>query len=354
MKNKVRVKIDRERCIGDNQPCFIVAEISANHGQNFNRAISLVKEAKIRGADAVKFQTYTADTLTINSRKKYFAIKHPKWGGQTLYELYEKAYTPWKWFKKLKRIAEDMGLIFFSTAFDRTAIDFLEELGVPMHKISSFELVDLPLIEYAAKTNKPLILSTGMSTILEVKEAVRTAKMAGAKDIILLKCVSSYPANPKEMDLNTIAHMRKLFRCPIGLSDHTMDIGASVAAVSLGAKMVEKHFALSRKFQTPDSFFSLEPREFENLAKNIRIAEQALGHIRSGLTDEEKKNRIFRRSLFAVKDIKKGEVFSKENIKSIRPGHGLPPKYLNSILNKKARRNISKGVPLTLGLLKPK
>ncbi|UCD55156.1 MAG: pseudaminic acid synthase, partial [Candidatus Omnitrophota bacterium] len=282
MKGKVRIKINQTRYIGDGHPCFVVAEISANHGQNFNRAISLIKEAKMRGADAVKFQTYTADTLTIISKKKYFVIKHPKWGGQTLYQLYEKAYTPWKWFKKLKKVTEDMGLTFFSTAFDRTAIDFLEELGVPMHKISSFELVDLPLIEYAAKTGKPLILSTGMSTVLEVKEAVRTAKGAGAKDIILLKCVSSYPANPREMDLNTIPYMRKLFRYPVGLSDHTMDIGASVAAVSLGAKMVEKHFALSRKFRTPDSFFSLEPRELENLVKNIRIAEQALGHIRSG------------------------------------------------------------------------
>ena len=237
--------------------CFIVAEVSSNHGQNFNRAVSLIKKAKECGADAVKFQAYTADTLTVDADNKYFKIKHPKWGGQTLYQLYKKAYTPWKWFKKLKKIADDLDILFFATAFDKTAVDFLQDLHVPIHKISSFELVDLPLIEYVAKTKKPLILSTGMSSPSEIKEAIAAAKKGGAKDIILLKCVSSYPADPKQMNLKTILDMEKKFKVPVGLSDHTMGIAVSIAAVALGVCMIEKHFTLSRKIKTPDSFFSL-------------------------------------------------------------------------------------------------
>jgi len=332
--------------------CFIVAEISANHGQVFNRAVALIKKAKECGVDAVKFQCYTPDTLTIDCNNKYFKIKHPKWGGQTLYQLYQKAYTPWDWLKKLKNVAEDLGLIFFATAFDKTAVDFLEELDVPIHKIASFELVDLPLIEYIAKTKKPLILSTGMATLEEIKEAVDTAKKAGAKDIILLKCVSSYPAVPKEMNLRTIPDMAKRFNLPIGLSDHTLGIATSIAGVCLGAKLIEKHFCLSRKIKTPDSFFSLEPEELKSLVENIRIAETSLGKIHYGLTEDEKKSRVFRRSLFVVKDIKKGEIFSQENIKSIRPADGLSPKYLKFILGKRAKTDIKKGMPLKMHMVK--
>lgn len=337
--------------IGVNHPVFIVAEISANHGQNFNRAVALIKKAKDCGADAVKFQTYTPDTLTTDVDNKYFRIKHPKWGGQTLYQLYKKAHTPWSWFKKLKKVADDLGIIFFSTAFDKTAVDFLEELNVPFHKIASFELVDLPLIEYIAKTKKPLILSTGMATRSEIKEAVSAAKKAGTKDIMLLKCVSSYPAKAEEMNLRTIPEMKKIFRCPVGLSDHTLGIGVSIAAVSLGASIIEKHFTLSRKYKSPDSFFSIEPQELKNLVDNIRTVEKALGCIYYGLTKEERKNRIFRRSLFVVKNIKKREMFTEDNLRSIRPAYGLAPKFHKRILGRRSKRGIKKGTPLTWSLI---
>jgi len=239
--------------------CFIVAEVSANHGKSFSRAAALVKKAKECGADAIKFQTYTPDTLTIDVDNKYFRIKHPKWGGQTLYDLYKQAYTPWSWFKKLKALADDLGIVFFSTAFDESSVDFLEKINVPFHKIASFELVDLPLIRYAAATKKPLILSTGMATVSEIKEAVAAARQGGAKQVILLKCVSSYPAKPEDMNLRTIPDMKKMFNCPVGLSDHTMGIAISVSAVPFGVQMIEKHITLSRKIKTPDSFFSIEP-----------------------------------------------------------------------------------------------
>ncbi len=336
---------------GKRPSTFIVAEISVNHGQNLNRAISLIKKAKECGASAVKFQAYTPDTLTIDADNRYFRIRHPKWGGQTLYQLYKKAYTPWSWFKRLKKVADDIGIIFFATAFDRTAVDFLERLNVPIHKIASFELVDLPLIEYIAKTRKPLIISTGMATLSEIKEAVNTAKKAGAKDISLLKCVSSYPAIPEEMNLKTLPHMEKIFKCPIGLSDHTLGIGASIAAVSLGAVIIEKHFTLSRKIETPDSFFSIEPQELKLLVENVKVAEESLGAVHYGVTKKEKKSRIFRRSLFAVKDIRKGEAFTEENVRSIRPANGLSPKYLTKMLGKTAKKRIVKGFPLNLSMI---
>lgn len=333
--------------IGKGSQVFIVAEVSANHGQDFNRAVSMVRKAKECGADAVKFQAYAPDTLTIDSEKRYFKIKHPKWGGQTLYELYKKAYIPWDWLKKLKKVADDCGITFFATAFDKTAVDFLEDINVPLHKIASFELVDLPLIAYAAKTGKPLILSTGMATHSEIKEAVDTAKSSGAKDVILLKCVSDYPARPEEMNLRTIPHMRWIFGCPVGLSDHSTGVGVSIAAVSLGAVMIEKHFTLSRKIKTADSFFSIEPGDLAELVSNARIIEKAMGKVHYGLTKEEKKNRIFRRSLFAVKDIRKGDVFTEDNVRSIRPAHGMPPKYLMAVIGQRAKKNIARGYPLT-------
>jgi len=330
---------------------FVVAEVSANHNRQFDLAEKMIKVAKECGADAVKFQAYTPDTLTINADDKYFRIEHPQWGGQTLYELYQKASTPWEWFKQLKKTADDIGITFLCTAFDRTSVDLLEELDICAHKISSFELVDLALIEYAAKTKKPLIMSTGMADIDEIQEAVTTARKAGAKEIVLLKCVSSYPARPEEMNLRTIPHMQELFGCPVGLSDHSLGIGASVCAVALGANVIEKHFTLSRKLKTPDSFFSVEPEELKELVTNIRIAEKALGKVYYGLTKEESKSKVFRRSLFAVEDIKKGEVFSQKNIKSIRPANGLEPKWLSTILGQRAKVNVKSGTPLSWGLI---
>lgn len=334
-----------------NKCVFIVAEISANHNQDFNKAVNLIRKAKDCGVDAVKFQTFRPESLTIDIDNKYFRINHPKWGGKTLYQLYKEAYTPWSWLKKLKKIADDLGIVFFSTAFDKAAVDFLEKLDVPMHKIASFELVDLPLIEYMAKTKKPLIMSTGMASIKEIEEAIATAKSAGTTDIILLKCVSAYPADPEEMNLKTIPDMEKRFNCPIGVSDHTIGIGVSVAAVSLGAKLIEKHFTLSRKMKTPDSFFSIEPKEFKEIVINVRMAEKALGKVYYGLTDKEKAFCIFRRSLFAVKDIKNGELLTEQNICSVRPAYGIHPRYFKDILGKRAKRNIIKGTPLDFKMI---
>jgi pseudaminic acid synthase len=334
-----------------NQGVFLVAEVSANHGQEFTRAVALIKKARECGADAVKFQAYTPDTLTINADNKYFRIKHPKWRGQTLYELYKKAYTPWEWFKKLKKTADDIGITFLCSAFDKASVDLLEGLDICAHKIASPELVDLPLIEYAAKTKKPLIMSTGMADIDEIQEAVDTARGAGVKEITLLKCVSSYPTKPDEMNLKTIPHMKERFGCSVGLSDHSLGIGASVCAVALGASVVEKHFTLSREIETPDSFFSIEPQELKELVENVRIAEKALGEVHYGLTKGEKECKVARRSLFAVKDIKKGEVLSQKNVRSIRPAYGLKPKYTTAVLGKKAKQNIKKGTPLSWGLI---
>jgi len=346
----MHVKIGK-KSLGENRDVFIIAEISANHRQSFDTAVELVRKAKECGADAVKFQAYTPDTMTIDADNEYFRIKHPQWGGQTLYELYKKAYTPWKWFKELKKIAEDTGIIFLCTAFDKTSVDMLEELDICAHKIASFELVDLPLIEYAAKTGKPLIMSTGMADMDEIQEALDTAKRFGVEEIILLKCVSSYPAEPQEMNLRTIPDMKDRFNCPVGLSDHSLGIGASVCAVALGAAIIEKHFTLSRKTKTPDSFFSLEPQELKDLVGNIRIAEKALGKVHYGLTNEEKKCSVFRRSLFVVKDVKAGEKVSNENIRSIRPGCGLPTKYIEKVIGRTFKKDLSKGTPLNWDLI---
>jgi pseudaminic acid synthase len=330
---------------------FIIAEVSANHGQDFNRAVEMIKKAKECGADAVKFQCYKPDTMTLDCDNKYFQVEHPQWSGQTLYELYKKAYTPWEWFPKLKETAEKEGILFFATTFDKSSTDFLENLKVPIHKIASFELVDLPLIEYTAKTKKPLIISTGMGSMEEIKEAVDIAKKQGVEDLTLLKCVSSYPAEPEEINLKTLPDMKERFDCKIGLSDHTLGIGVSVAAVASGARVIEKHFTLSRKIKTPDSFFSIEPDELKELVKNVRVTDKAVGKVYYGLTEKEKQSKIFRRSLFAVKDIKKGEKFTEENVKSIRPGYGLKPKYLDDILGKKAKEDVKAGMPISLNLV---
>lgn len=334
--------------------CFIIAEISANHGKSFNRAVQMIKIAKKCRVDAVKFQCYTPDTITINVNNKYFRVNHPTWGGQTLYQLYKKSYTPWKWLEKLKTIADDLGLVFFATAFDKTSVDFLEGLKVPVFKIASFELVDLPLIEYTAKKKKPMILSTGMATLSEIRSALNVARRAGAEDISLLKCVSDYPASYESMNLKTISDMIKRFKLPIGLSDHTLGIATSIAGVCLGASIIEKHFTLSRKIETPDSFFSIEPEELKELVKSIRLTEKALGVVYYGPTEREKKNRVFRRSLFTVKDMKAGEIFTEENIKSIRPGYGLHTRFLKDIIGKQASKNTLAGTPMQWNLVERK
>lgn len=349
----MKIKIGN-KSIGESQPSFVIAEISANHGQNFERAVALIEEAKKCGADAVKFQAYTPDTLTIEADNEYFHIDHSEWGGQTLYQLYKKAYTPWKWFKKLKKMADDLGITFLCTAFDKTSVDFLEELDICAHKIASFELVDLPLIEYTAKTKKPLIMSTGMADISEIREAINAAGQAGAKELILLKCVSSYPALPEEMNLRTIPHMKGLFGCPVGLSDHSLGIGVSLSAVALGADVIEKHFTLSREIETADSFFSIEPQELKELVSSIRVVEKSLGKVYYGLSEEERKIRAFRRSLFVFKDIKKGEIFTEDNVKSVRPAAGISPKHLKAVLGRKATRDIKKGIPLSWDMVEGK
>jgi len=333
------------RKIGRGQPVFIVAEMSANHHQDFDEAVRIIRAAKECGADAVKIQTYTADTLTIDSDREYFRIKGTLWEGETIYSLYKKAYTPWEWQPKLKKVADDAGIIFFSTPFDRSSVDFLEKLDMPAYKIASFELVDIPLIEYAASKGKPVIMSTGMATLKEIEDAVKAAK--SAPGIALLKCTSAYPAPPEESNLQTIPDLASKFGVVPGLSDHTRGIAVPVAAVALGACIIEKHFTLSRKTPSPDSAFSLEPEEFREMVSEVRVAEKSLGRVFYGTTPEEGKSRVFRRSLFAVRDIKAGETLTEENIRSIRPGHGLPPKFLKEIMGKKAKADIKKGTPLT-------
>ena len=340
------------RMIGSRQPVYIIAEMSANHNQDFDQAVKTIHAAKASGADAVKLQTYTPDTITIDSEKEFFQIgKGTIWEGQTLYDLYKKAYTPWEWQPKLKEIADDIGLDLFSSPFDHTAVDFLEKMDVPAYKIASFELVDLPLIRRVARTGKPIIMSTGMATLAEIDEAVRTAREAGARQIALLKCTSAYPAPPEEMNLRTIPHLAEAFQVPAGLSDHTQGIAIPVAAVALGACMVEKHFTLSRSIPGPDSAFSLEPHEFKAMVDAVRMAEKAVGSISYEATDQEAMSRIFRRSLFVVKDMGPGEVFTKENTRSIRPGHGLHPRYLETVCGRKAAQAIERGTPLSWELI---
>jgi N-acetylneuraminate synthase len=342
----------KERYIGRGNPVYIIAELSANHNQSFDQAVALIHAAKEAGADAVKLQTYTPDTLTISSDKEYFRIGGGTlWDGRTLYDLYSEAYMPWEWQPKLKEIADEIGIDLFSTAFDPTAVDFLEEMGVPVHKVASFEIVDIPLIEKMARTGKPLIISTGMATLGEIEEAVQAARRAGATQIALLKCTSAYPAPPEEMNLRTIPHLAEAFGVPVGLSDHTLGIAVPVAAVALGACIVEKHFTLSRDIPGPDSAFSLEPHELKAMVEAIRTVEKALGEVHYGVSEREAQSRVFRRSLFVVKDMRAGEVFTDENVRSIRPGYGLPPKYLPEILGRRAVKDIEKGTPLNWRLI---
>jgi N-acetylneuraminate synthase len=340
------ISIDKKQ-IGTKHPVWIIAELSANHNQDFDQAVHLIKAAREAGADAIKLQTYTPDTMTIDCDNEYFRIgKGTIWEGKDLYELYKEAYTPWEWQPKLKEIANDLGMDLFSTPFDKTAVDFLEKMKVPAHKIASFELVDIPLIQYVAQTGKPIIMSTGMATLAEIDEAVTAAREVGCKELALLKCTSAYPADPAEMNLRTICHMAEAFGVPVGLSDHTLGIVVPVAAVALGACIVEKHFTLSRDIPGPDSAFSLEPHEFKTMVDAIRTTEKALGKVSYEVTEHEAASRVFRRSLFVVEDMKAGDTFTEENIRSIRPGYGLPVKYFRDIIGKKALYNIAKGTPL--------
>lgn len=336
-----------EKIIGLEQPTFIIAEMSANHNQSFEEAVRIIHMAKECGADALKLQTYTPDTITIDSDKEYFKIKGTIWEGQKLYDLYEKAYTPWDWQPKLKKIACDIGIVLFSTPFDNTAVDFLEAMGVPAYKIASFELVDIPLIQYVASKGKPIIMSTGMATLEEIEDAVKAAREGGAQEIALLKCTSGYPARAEEMNLKTIPDLSQKFDVPVGLSDHTLGIAVPIAAVALGACIVEKHLTLSRKNPGPDRAFSLEPQEFCAMVEAIRTTEKSIGEVHYGFTSEEEKSRVFRRSLFVVKDMKAGDVFTVGNVRSIRPGYGLPPKYLKSVLGKRACSDLKSGTPLS-------
>jgi N-acetylneuraminate synthase len=334
--------------IGPGAPVYLIAEMSANHQRSFEEAVKIVHAAADAGADAVKLQTYTADTLTIDARQEYFRVGGGTlWDGRTLHDLYAEAHTPWEWQPRLQEVAASRNLDFFASAFDPTAVAFLESLNVPVHKAASFELVDLPLIEVMARTGKPLILSTGMASEGEIGEAVEAARAAGARQIILLKCTSAYPAPPEEMHLRTIPYLASRFGVPVGLSDHTLGIEVPVAAVALGACVIEKHFTLSRAIPGPDSAFSLEPHEFRQLVNAVRKTEKALGQVRLGGTGaEEDRSRSFRRSLFVVRDIAAGELFTTENVRSIRPGHGLPPRFLKSILGRRAARDLERGTPL--------
>ncbi|MEW6664751.1 MAG: pseudaminic acid synthase [Thermodesulfobacteriota bacterium] len=344
-----RIEVTRERFLGDGEKCFVVAEMSANHCKSFERAVQIIESAAKAGADGIKVQTYTPDTITLRGGGEVFTISgESTWAGRTLYDLYAEAYMPWEWQPRLKRIAEEMGLVFFSTPFDPSAVDFLETIKVPLYKIASFELVDLPLIRYVAEKGKPVILSTGMATLDEIAEAVDCVKKTGNDQIILLKCVSAYPAPIQEMNLRTIPDLRERFGCLVGLSDHTLGGEVAGASVALGAHLVEKHFTLDRKEEGPDSTFSMEPAEFVDMVEKIRMVEASLGRPCYAPTKGEMVNRQFRRSLFVVKDMRMGERFTLTNIRSIRPAMGLPPKQLSDVVGRKAACDLAAGTPLKL------
>jgi pseudaminic acid synthase len=343
------------RRVGQDAPAYIVAEMSANHGGSYSRAVKIVEEAKAAGANAIKLQTYTADTLTIKSDEDSFVIGQGSlWEGKQLYDLYREAYTPWEWHPKLKDVAKQLDIDLFSSPFDSTAVEFLEKMDVPCYKIASFEIVDIPLIRRVAKTGKPLILSTGLASREEIAEAVTEARTHGAKEIVLLKCTSAYPAPLEEMNLRAIAVLADTFDVPVGLSDHTLGFTIPVAAVALGACLIEKHFTLSRKEAGPDSSFSLEPAEFKAMVDAVRATEKALGQPDYSVGEKEMASRCFRRSLFVIQDMIAGEVFSENNVRSIRPGSGLLPRYFDIVLGSRATRGIRRGTPLSWELVERK
>lgn len=331
---------------------LIIAELSANHGHNIENALNTVRAAKKCGADAIKIQTYTADTITLNCDNEYFQIKQGTiWDGTTLYKLYQEAYTPWEWHAAIQAEAEKQGLIFFSTPFDFTAVDFLETLNVPLYKIASFEITDIPLIEYTASKGKPMIISTGIASISDIEEAVNACKRMGNHDITLLKCTSSYPAPVEEANLLTIPNLAQTFGVKVGLSDHTMGHAVALAAVALGAEVIEKHFIIDRSLGGPDASFSMTPDEFKTMVDNVRDVERALGKVSYDLTAKVKISRKFSRSLFIAQDVKAGDVFTHDNVKSVRPGDGISPKYLPDILGKKSNGDYKLGTPFSLSFL---
>ncbi len=340
------------RPIGPGHPCYIVAEMSANHGGEYTRAEAIVHAAKEAGADAIKLQTFTPDGHTLNGDQPCFRVGGGTlWDGRTLYDLYQETTMPWEWQPRLQQLAHNLGLDFFSACVDKASADFLETLNVPVHKIPSFDVTDLELVRHVAGFGKPLILSTGMATLGEIDELVRTAREAGARDLILLKCTSAYPADPGEMNLRTIPHMAEAMNVLVGLSDHTMGIAVPVAGVALGACLIEKHFTLSRTLPGPDSSFSMEPGEFRAMVDAVRTVEQALGAVSYEVGAKEAASRVFRRSLFIVRDLAAGEVLARDNVRCIRPGHGLHPRYLPQVLGRKAARKIIRGTPLSWDLL---
>jgi pseudaminic acid synthase len=349
MRSQINIGV---RAVGAGRPVYVIAEISANHHQNFDEAVKIVHAAQAAGCDAVKLQTYTADSMTIASDREPFRISGGTiWDGRNLHELYREAYTPWDWQPRLKKIANELGLDLFSTPFDAAAVDFLETMDVPAHKVASFELVDIPLIQKVARTGKPLIMSTGMATAEEIEEALQAARDAGATEIALLKCTSSYPAPPEEINLRTIPELARRFGVPVGLSDHTMGIAVPVASVALGACIIEKHLTLSRSEPGPDSAFSLEPHEFKAMVDAVRVAEKALGEVHFGCSANEASSRVFRRSLFVVQDMKRGDLFTPKNVRSIRPGHGMHTRHLPEILGRHAAADIERGTPVTWELV---
>ncbi len=335
------------RMVGDGHPAYIIAEMSANHAGSMERALELIHVAKESGADCVKIQTYTPDTMTIDCGNEYFHIGKGTWEGENLYSLYRKAYTPWEWQAQLRDEAARVGIDFLSTAFDRTSVDFLEKLGVRFYKIASFELVDIPLLEYIASRNKPVILSTGMGTIEEITEAVNAIYSTGNRQLALMKCSSAYPAKSEEMNLATIRDLRARFDIPVGLSDHSMGAFSAATAVAMGACIVEKHFCVSRAIENPDSAFSMEPDEFADMVRQVREVEKAMGTVSYGVTAQEESNSCFRRSLFVVQDIAAGEKLTPDNIRSIRPAYGLKPKYYRDVLGRTAKCDLRRGTPLT-------
>lgn len=344
----------KNRVIGDGYPAYIIAEMSANHSGSIERAKEIIRAAKEAGADCVKIQTYTPDTLTIDCDNKYFHIDNGTWEGENLYGLYKKAYTPWEWQKELKDEADRVGIDFFSTPFDTTSVDLLEAMGVEFYKIASFEMVDLPLLRYIASKGKPIIMSTGMGSKEEIEEALEAIRKTGNEQIAILKCSSAYPAISDDMHLRTIADMKSSFDIPVGLSDHSMGHLGATTAVALGANIIEKHFCISREIENPDASFSMEPAEFKEMVAQIRRVEKAMGNVYYGISKQEESNIVFRRSIFVTKDLKKGDTLSMDNVKIIRPGYGEKPKYLDDILGLKVEQDVEYGTPFTFDLLAKK
>lgn len=345
-----KVKIG-DRYVGEGCPVYMIAEMSANHAGSIERAREIIHAAKESGADCIKVQTYTPDTLTIDCENEYFQIQNGTWNGENLYRLYGKGYMPWEWQSALKEEADKVGIDFLSTPFDVTSVDFLEKLGLEFYKIASFEMIDLPLVEYVASKGKPIIMSTGMATLEEIKEAVETVYKTGNRQLVLLRCSSVYPADPARMNLRTIQAMRDRFQIPIGLSDHSMGSLSAVTSVALGATVIEKHFCISREIENPDASFSMTPAEYKAMVRDVRAAEAALGEVFYGVSSQEESSVVFRRSIFAVKDIPAGEKLTEENTRIIRPGYGLKPKYHRDILGMRTDRELNRGTPVSFSAL---